>query len=493
MSKDGPVLTEMNTGGVRWHVQPECQELLLGADGLRLQDWLRAGWAQIVKHGPHRTVYRIALPGLSVYLKHYRLPDFRAWLRQLVRPAKARMEYDRALAVAQRAVPTIEPLGLGIAWGGAGPGESYLITRSLEDAAPLNGFVERTLATFPEPRQTAIRQRLAVALGRLVARLHDAGIVHHDLHAANILVRLEPNDRPLLYLVDLHAVQLRAPLAWPQSQANLILLNRWFILRASRTDRLRFWHAYCRCRETFSAGSLGRQQLRLDLVDHPETRNRGRELEAQTWQSNLRFWRNRDRRCLVTNRYYYRVSTPAIWGCAVRDVTPEDLAPFLADPDGPFRAPALPLLKDSRSSTVAELDLIVAGERKQIIYKRFRATDWRDRWLPLIRRTAALRSWIFGHGLRERCLPTARPLAVLHRRRGLQTGDTYLITEKIPTPETCTPIVRLKESNRPTRAGPTGEGASIRSPSWSATCIADKFLIGISRRVTCCSRATAFS
>jgi hypothetical protein len=66
-----------------------------------------------------------------------------------------------------------------------------------------------------------------------------------------------------------------------------------------------------------------------------------------------------------------------------------------------------------------------------VVYKRFRVTERRDPWLALVRRTAALRSWVLGHGLRERCLPTARPLVVLHRvRRGLPR-ECYLLAEKI--------------------------------------------------------------
>src|SRR5436309_2799196 len=108
------------TANVRWQVSPEHRDALLGPDGLRLDEWLRDGRARVVKKGPHRTVYHVALPGLSFYVKHYPLYDLRAWLRQLVRPSKARMEYERALAVAARGVPTFEPLALGEQAGGLG-------------------------------------------------------------------------------------------------------------------------------------------------------------------------------------------------------------------------------------------------------------------------------------------------------------------------------------------------------------------------------------
>src|SRR5262249_22070958 len=253
VTNEAPELLEVAASGVRWRILPGCQDLLLGPTGLRLDEWLRDGCAQVVKHGPHRTVYRVALPGLSFHLKHYRLPDMRAWLRQLVRPAKARTEFVRALAVAARRVPTVVPLALGERWLGPRPSDSYLITRSLENAEPLSHFIETTLPGFAPARCTRIRQLLAHALGEFVAQLHNTGISHRDLHAANMLVRLEENGRPCLYLIDLHAVHLGQPLNWARSRENLVILNRWFVLRASRADRFRFWRTYCRKRAAVPA------------------------------------------------------------------------------------------------------------------------------------------------------------------------------------------------------------------------------------------------
>jgi tRNA A-37 threonylcarbamoyl transferase component Bud32 len=429
---------QVKCGDTRWEVLPECRDRLLGPDGLRLAEWLCAGLARVVKHGPFRTVYRVALPGLRFYLKHYRLPDVRSWLRQLVRPSKGRLEYRRALAVAARQIPTAEPLALGERAGRLPPGDSFLITRSLDDTEPLNTFLETTFPRLEACRQPRVRQRLAGELGRLLARMHDAGLAHHDLHAGNLLVRLD-GDRPDLYVIDLHAARLGRPLTWRASRANLVLLNRWFVLRASRADRLRFWRAYCRARqgEKWHTGEADgeRQKWFLPLSPFPlfpSLRDLARDLEARTWESNHRFWQSRDRRCRATNKYYRRVRSGVASGYAVADLAAAALAGLLADPDEPFRRPGTVLLKDGRSSTVAELDLPVAGVPRRVIYKRFRVRAWSDPWLALVRPSAALRSWVRGHGLRERGLPTPRPLAVFHRRRHGLPGEGYLVTEKVP-------------------------------------------------------------
>lgn len=415
--------------GVAWQVRPDCREPLLGPEGLRLADWLEAGQARVLKHGPQRTVYRVELPELTCCVKHNRLPNTRAWLRELVRPAKARIEYEKAHEVASRGVPTFVPLAVGERAGGEGPGESFLVTRYLERAEPLSDFIEVTLPGFAPRRLARVRLRLAEALADLLARMHDAGIVHGDLHPGNLLIRLDDEDRPSLFLIDLHAVTLRAPLDWQARRDNLVILNRWFVMRGSRSDRLRFWHAYVNHQQRLAPGGDAAppseamfRQWRDDLA---------RELERQTWQSNLVFWRNRDARCLTTNKYYEQVRSGTVKGFALCGLDRRALDALLADPDAAFRDPGAALLKDSRSSTVAELEWTTAGVPRRVVFKRFRVTRWTDPWAALVRRSPALRSWVHGQGLWERRLPTPRPLAVFHRYHHGLPQESYLLVEKV--------------------------------------------------------------
>src|SRR5581483_11260802 len=127
-----------------------------------------------------------------------------------------------------RGIPTVVPLALGEVWKGIGPNDSFLITETLEQTQPLSTFLESTVPTFAKDRQVRLRQRLAVELGNFLAQLHQAGVVHNDLHAGNMLLRLESDDAPRLFLIDLHAVNLERPLGWGQSRENLVMLNRWF-------------------------------------------------------------------------------------------------------------------------------------------------------------------------------------------------------------------------------------------------------------------------
>jgi tRNA A-37 threonylcarbamoyl transferase component Bud32 len=422
MSQPGELLTN----GVRWCFPPGVNDLavraLFGPQGLRLPEWLADGQARIVKRGADRTVYRVVLPTLDFYLKEYRLPDTRALLREWVRPRKARIEFEHALALAERHLPTVQPLALGETLSGTGPRRSYLLTETLPDSQPLGTFLETTFRQGGVIRPSRLRQYLAVALGELVARMHAAGVTHHDLHPGNFLLRLTHEEAPELYLIDLHAVRFGAALGWPAARANLVLLNRWFALRAERTDRLRFWCAYRRFRQ-------GPETPRLH--EDPAARRAVSDLERRTLASNLRFWRRHDHNCLGKGRYFRRVRCGSVVGHAVSELSEAVVSHLLADPDAPFRRPDATVLKNSRSSTVVEFDLPCTDGPRRVVYKRFAVTKWSAPWLALFRASPALRSYVLGHGLRLRCLPTPRPLAVWHRRRHGLPHEGYLLTEKL--------------------------------------------------------------
>ena len=344
-------------------------------------------------------------------------------VRRLLRPSKARVEFDMVNAAAHRGIPTIYPLALAEQETRIGSGESILVTQSLEDCIPLHYFLAAVLPKLPEPRASRLRQTMAVELGKLVARIHDAGILHHDLHAANLLARVAPDDRVQLFVIDLLAVNIGPPLDWKKSRENLVMINCWFSYRVNRADRLRFWKAYFEARQLgdWKPGAYGAKRYLHGLV----------EIEAMSWQRNLRFWLRRDKRCLLNNRYYSRINSDGVVGHAVTEIAAQDLAELLKDPDAPFRQPGVGVLKESPSSTVVEMDFRVNGRMRRVIYKRFRVTSWKDPLASLVRHTPALRSWIHGQGFRERGLPTARPFLVLHRRKFGMAQEGYLLTEKI--------------------------------------------------------------
>jgi tRNA A-37 threonylcarbamoyl transferase component Bud32 len=388
---------------IRWHLAPEWS-----GPPPRLAEWCAAGLAQVVKQAPHRTIWRVAVDGLDLHVKSYR-EDARRWLRGL----RARREFDITHEVARRGVPTLDVL----AWGEDGAC-SYLVSRSLSGALSL-------LDLLQGPIDVTARQELAQALGEFLARVHRAGVRHDDLHPGNLLVCREgPSTR--LFLIDLGEVRLGAPLSWRACRDNLVVLNRWFTLRASSSERFRIWRAYSRA---------------AALVDEKEG---ARAIEQQTRRSLLHFSDRLDRRCLGGNRHFRRVRGPDVQGLTVSDV---DVSALLADPDVPFHSGEgkYRVLKRSPSSVVIET--VLAG--REVIYKRHAVTTWSDLMASMFRPPPALRAYVMGHALRLRGLPTPRPLGVWHRHRLGLAAEGYLLVEKVPEAQELTAFVEYLASRPP--------------------------------------------
>jgi tRNA A-37 threonylcarbamoyl transferase component Bud32 len=417
MRSDG--LPVVRVGARKWYLSPAGAKLF-GESGPDLDGWL-ASKAVVVKSNPARTVYRVALPGATVFVKHCKISGLRAWGREIIRPRKAQMEFENIQSLRERGIAAIEPL----AWGApdsSWPGESFLITRELTDAIPFVHYLERMLPSLGPSEHVIARREIARALGRFVARLHDSGVAHPDPHPGNLLVEPGAAPEPRFALIDLHAVRVGQPLDWIRSCRNLVLFNRWFQLRASRVDRARFWHAYRTARTT------------LAVPSPEELRDGAKELERRTVNSNLRFWAGRESRCLGTNRYFRRIRLGVLRGFAVRDLAEEFIHQLLGNPDGVLDRAENECFKNSRTSTVAVLMMPTPAGAQPVVLKRVNVRSRVEPLKNLLRSSQVLRSWVSGHSLRDRCLPTPRPLAVFHRYRGGLPAEGYLLTELVPDP-----------------------------------------------------------
>ncbi len=415
--------TVRSRGPWRWHVAAGWVEVLLTfsaesprdhADlklpelGLPLGTWHQAGRLLVVKSASHRIVWRADLQNATLFIKYYPLADWRARIRQCLRPAKARTEALTALRLQSCGIRTVTPIALGEAEDGS----SCLVTLGLRHAQTVRDLLEGPQANRLASEE---RHRLTLELADLIALMHRQGILHGDLHAGNLLLAEAADGQCHIHVIDLHTVHFVSRLRPRQAWNNLILLNRWFIQRSSRTDRLRFWRRYvARCAHSPLAPAAPKQTAR--------------RLEQETWQSCLRFWRKRDRRCVSENAYFQKVRLGRCVGFAVRDLPVELIRELAADPEAPF-ADSSRVLKCSRSSAVVVLERAWAGRSARLIWKRFGVTRGSDPWVHLVRPTPALRSWINGHRLRECGLPTPRPLLVLHRRRFGLVWESYLLTE----------------------------------------------------------------
>lgn len=421
-------------GDVGWWCRAGWGEVLLGPDGLRLDRWRAEGRLATVKAGPHRVVYRVDLPEGIFYVKHFLIPDWRAMLRQWVRRGKGRNEGKRSRDLATIGVPTITPIALGERRKRKFLFENYLVTLAISGTTPLDEFVERQLPGWPDPARSHARQELAEALAVMTARLHDSGLLHHDFHPGNILVRFDAHDRPELSMIDLDALRKCRNVTWTRARRNLALLDHFFWLRCTRTDRYRFLKTY------------------LESRSGPPTdvRRFARAIEDTTRLWAERLWRRWGRRCRGSNKYFKVFPGGTNWGVASNDLDPGEFDALLADPDLPFAARSTVVLKDSRTTTVAETTMTVRGRPTPVIYKRFNRKKWIDPLLTLFRPSRAWQSWQAAQDLASRGIPTPQSLGFLSRRSAFRSDplfwflprETYLITVKEPDAVTLGSYIR---------------------------------------------------
>ncbi len=414
-------------GCVQWDVLPEWESLLLGPEGLRLQQWLNSGQAHVVKHGEHRTVYRVDLAEKRFYLKHYRCRTWRDGAKQLFRSSAARREWRKTVAVIGRALPTAHPVAIGEAHVNGVVRDNYFVTEAIPDSKSLDDFLAHELPRLPTAQAARLRREIIRRLADLCAAFHRAGVDQDDLHTGNVLIRLDQHDgegharlTPRLYMIDLPGVRLSGSLNWKRSRDSLAMLAAAFLTRSSRADKARFWTQYL----------LGRRDLPLS-----DTGAAAREVLTRARRHARRILRGRDKRCLRNNRDFYTCRAPAprgamqgyaAQGYAARDVPPETLEAILSCPDefiSRFRhTPA----KLSHSSVVVQGTLTLAPGAVCVAFKRTRVKSWWKRRLWRFRQSRAMHGWRMGNALEQRGVATARPLLVCQSTQG---GDAYLVTQ----------------------------------------------------------------
>lgn len=106
------------------------------------------------------------------------------WWQSCGRRSRAQREFDNLRATAAAGLPCTEALAWTEVRRHGCVDESTLLTRYLAPSRPLKAV----LAELPRDGAPATRRRLAAATGRLVARMHRAGILWCSAMPRNVLV-----------------------------------------------------------------------------------------------------------------------------------------------------------------------------------------------------------------------------------------------------------------------------------------------------------------
>jgi len=449
---------EFIEGGRQWRVaRPHATSLESG--GIDWYDLAHCPTATLVKRNSHRDVWRVRCAGRDYFAKLYHPNGTVSQAKLLIRGATALREWNVGRYAAAHSIATVVPVAT--AWIGSrgARGTSLLITEAVTSAEPLNEYWLRIRDDRPAADE------VTALLARLIARAHQCGFQHGDMHPGNILIR--PNGRCReAFFVDLHNVRVGRPVGHRAVVANLAQLNQWFRRHATRTQRRRFLKLYIAYRDQYAQAS-------------PFSRNLGVEpaalmadLAVQADRHAEKLWAKRDRRTRRSGKYFARIRPapgwhghvllcskhPAPTACAaLLTYTKHQWMCWLQNPLFWIDRRRHELLKDSHTAMVCMVTLPVDAPRvtdavetecaaslqdgrpilsegggRKVIVKRPLARNLWKRLGHVFGRSRNLRSWRMANMLLNRDVPTAQPLAVVERyAAGIIRLDSIGLTDYV--------------------------------------------------------------
>ncbi len=421
-------------GEHQWWTSPD-HAWLAQADSV---DWFhldREPAAAGIKHNSQRDVYHIRCGDSEYFAKLYHPNGLAARVKLVFRGPTALREWRVGMYAVEHAIAAVLPVAAAWSPSRLNGGPSLLITQAIAGVQPLN---EYWLGVRDDHRAA---NSLIEEVARLIARAHQCGFQHRDMHPGNILVRQSTGGSEAFF-VDLHDVRVGCAVSLREVVANLAQLNQWFRRHATRTQRRRFLAHYMAYRDLYAqAGPLARN-WRLDppkLVA---------DLAAQAERHANRLWAKRDRRAQRDGRYFAKIRPAPGWrGYALlRSKHPAPSASaatltyarrqweqWLQDPLDWVNPRKHRLLKDSHTATVCQASLPTSPRPVDVLVKRPLA---RNSWKLLMQafgRSRNQKLWRTANMLLNRALPAAQPLVVVEKYiLGFIRVESIAITDFVP-------------------------------------------------------------
>jgi hypothetical protein len=228
--------------GVELVVHPDHRALF---NGLSSPRDVISKWSAAVPPADQRSaVTELRLPEGHFFLKVYAYSGI--WrLRTLFIASRARREYHNLLRLAELGFHVPQPVACGQARTLGFVGDSFVMTRAIDRAAPVSTFLRPSSSPpFSLPRGSD-RIRLIAEFASLLRRSHQERFFLHTLRAKNVLLSCD-GGRYALHLIDVPFAGIWRWKMFPRGGRvrDLALLMKWSRQLLTRTERMRFARAY---------------------------------------------------------------------------------------------------------------------------------------------------------------------------------------------------------------------------------------------------------
>jgi tRNA A-37 threonylcarbamoyl transferase component Bud32 len=375
---NGPnVVSAISTAGDRAGLPDQVIEFMkpwpdLSGDAFSAIAWICAGSereylqrilsapARIIKVSEAKKVTCHSLDGQDYFVKRYRYPGLLRPLEYLHRKSQARREWELWQRLQQSGLPIVRHIAAGERRSGRLLHEAVLVTEGFP-GVPLN---EAGIVCWS-------------SVLALIRRMHDCGVLHRDLHPANILVQPETGE---LCLVDLKGIVLKKRISRAEREINLALL---------------------------------RIAVPIPVADNVLQLSKSIRQRAYYRRSYRCLKRNREFDTITLNGLRWNVRLPFL-NSQVRTLLEDPLTIRLADTT---------TLERGRSNSV-----MAYGE---IVIKRFHHRRLLSRFGEMASCSRARRAYRKAYHLELLGIPTPHPIATATQRSLRNFSRSYLITGRV--------------------------------------------------------------
>lgn len=344
---------------------------------------------------------------------------------------RARKEFENARHLETLGIPTARPAGYGVTRIGVHCLESCFVSSAIEGETALERM-EREWQTPSPSTPPHERRRLTFDLAQRIADLHIAGIEHRDIHERNLFLQSSDDGPDRFVLLDLREARLHRRLPWLAAVRDMRRLGRYFSIRTSRSDRLRFYLHYHRLRHW----------------PERDRKRRAREVERQTMESRAEFWRRRDAKSAQGCDIVHRQGKG--WSVFATEGLPEQfLQQCLRDPATALEARVQRRLKFETFPRVSEI-LLPDDSRPRFVWKAYRSAGWRGVFASIFRRDPAMRAWCNARSLALREIPTPTPILLVRQKRWGIAVESHLVTNFVEGEPIDIYLDRIAHLEKPT-------------------------------------------
>ena len=346
--------------------------------------------------------------GEALFIKKYRVKDWKERLRYLISRSKAKKEWDVSLAVRNRGMRIPAPVGVieRRRWGLLE--ENIYISEAIEGAQPLMDFC---MERFGEGdlRGGEEKRRIVRLLGDTVGHIHHGGLYHADLHAGNFLIR--KGGEGALYLTDLHRARMRKTLSHRQRLWNIAQLFYSLHFMLDQGDKELFLEAY------------GGKEMDLSISKDLLMRVEG----LADWIKR-RHQRSRAKRCLKESTLFTSQRWKEYRVYRRRDISREILMGMIDAHREIIKNSPSRLLKHSPKAVVSMVE-IPQGPGLRTSVKQYRCVTAWGKIKDSFRFSRGKISWIAANELFRRGISVLKPLAYVEKRRFGFMGESFFLME----------------------------------------------------------------